>query len=311
MGQQAVALCKKLGYYSAGTVEFLVDNNREFYFLEMNTRIQVEYALTECVTGMDLIYEMMRIAKGHALGVNQKDIKINGWAIESRIYAEDPFKDFGLPSTGHLYLYKEPRGEGVRCDSGIEEGSKIGIYYDSMMAKLICHGRTRMQAIEKSIKALDAYVIFGTAHNIPLLRDILTENKFIMGDTTTNFLQQLYPKGFRKHTLKEKDRKQLTAVALSVYAALDMRSKIYLNKPNLRISNLKNLDVCAYLFEKETSAQISLLNEDTFKIKMEGETHIVCVKLNTSNPILTATINNGPVTLQLKSTNYTGELCLM
>nr|CAI5831373.1 unnamed protein product [Callosobruchus analis] len=198
MGEQAVSLCKKLGYHSAGTVEFLVDENRNFYFLEMNTRLQVEHPITECITGVDLVQQMLRVAKGHKLNITQDDIKINGWAVESRVYAEDPYKSFGLPSIGRLYRYIEPTHlPGVRCDSGIEEGSEISVYYDPMICKLVCYGKDRKEAIDRSIKALDYYVIRGVIHNIPLLRDILTEEKFNKGDISTNYLPQVYPEGFK------------------------------------------------------------------------------------------------------------------
>ena len=138
MGEQAVSLAKAVEYSSAGTVEFLVDSQRNFYFLEMNTRLQVEHPITECITGVDIVQEMIRVAKGHKLRFSQDDIKINGWAVESRVYAEDPYKNFGLPSIGRLSSYVEPSKtlDNVRCDSGIEEGSEISIFYDPMICKV-------------------------------------------------------------------------------------------------------------------------------------------------------------------------------
>ncbi len=138
MGEQAIRLAKAVDYTSAGTVEFLVDSQKNFYFLEMNTRLQVEHPITECISGVDIVQEMIRIARGHPLNFKQSDIKINGWAFESRVYAEDPYKNFGLPSIGRLSSYKEPTFiPNVRCDSGIEEGSEISIYYDPMICKVI------------------------------------------------------------------------------------------------------------------------------------------------------------------------------
>ncbi|KAL3283261.1 hypothetical protein HHI36_006409 [Cryptolaemus montrouzieri] len=198
MGEQAVQLCREIGYHSAGTVEFLVDENRNFYFLEMNTRLQVEHPITECITGVDLVQQMLRISKGHKLRIKQDDIKINGWAIESRVYAEDPYKNFGLPSVGRLYAYKEPTHlSGVRCDSGIEEGSEISIFYDPMICKLVCYGKNRNEAISRSIAALDQYIIRGVTHNIPLLRDVLTEERFVDGNISTNYLKEVYGEGFK------------------------------------------------------------------------------------------------------------------
>ncbi|XP_067007464.2 propionyl-CoA carboxylase alpha chain, mitochondrial isoform X2 [Anabrus simplex] len=230
MGLQAVSLCKRLGYYSAGTVEFLVDSKRSFYFLEMNTRLQVEHPITECITGIDLVHQMIRIAKGHPLKHKQKDIPIHGWAIESRVYAEDPYKNFGLPSIGRLHKYIEPTHlPNVRCDSGIEEGSEISIYYDPMICKLVCYGKNRQEAINRSIQALDSYVIRGVTHNIPLLRDILTEEKFVKGDLSTNYLPETYPDGFKGKTLKNSEKKTLVSMAASVFAKMDIRSRMFIN----------------------------------------------------------------------------------
>lgn len=162
MGEQAVALALAVGYDSAGTVEFLVDSDQNFYFLEMNTRLQVEHPITEYITGIDLVHQMIRIAKGHKLKIKQKQIQLKGWAIESRVYAEDPFKQFGLPSIGRLTKYKEPLEIGnVRCDSGVEEGSEISIYYDPLICKLVTYGNDRNEALNTMANALDSYIIRG------------------------------------------------------------------------------------------------------------------------------------------------------
>merc|ERR1719403_710396 len=179
MGEQAVQLSKAIGYDSAGTVEFLCDSKKNFYFLEMNTRLQVEHPITECITGVDLVHQMIRVAYGHPLKLTQNDIGIRGWALENRVYAEDPTKNFGMPSIGRLFKYEEPKNiDGVRCDSGIEEGSEISMFYDPMICKLTAYGGSREEAIATSINALDHYVIRGVTHNIPLLRDVLTEPTF-------------------------------------------------------------------------------------------------------------------------------------
>merc|ERR1719433_2043985 len=179
MGDQAVQLAKAIGYDSAGTVEFLCDSKKNFYFLEMNTRLQVEHPITECITGVDLVHQMIRVAYGHPLKLQQSDIGIRGWAVENRVYAEDPTKNFGMPSIGRLFKYEEPKDiAGVRCDSGIEEGSEISMFYDPMICKLTSYGGSREEAIATSINALDHYVIRGVTHNIPLLRDVLTEPTF-------------------------------------------------------------------------------------------------------------------------------------
>ncbi|XP_037074960.1 propionyl-CoA carboxylase alpha chain, mitochondrial-like [Pollicipes pollicipes] len=225
MGEQAVALARRIGYSSAGTVEFLVDAQRNFYFLEMNTRLQVEHPITECITGVDLVHQMIRVASGHKLKLKQEDIPIRGWAIESRVYAEDPFKNFGLPSVGRLSRYMEPNHlPGVRCDSGVEEGSDISIYYDPMICKLVAYGQDRSQAVARSLDALDSYVIRGVTHNVPLLRDILAEPRFVAGDITTNYLPEVYPDGFRGHQLTGEGLARLAAVAAVVHVKHQRRS---------------------------------------------------------------------------------------
>ena len=200
MGEQAVALAKKIGYWSAGTVEFLVDSRKNFYSLEMNTRLQVEHPITEMITGVDLVHQMIRVAKGnipilclqrfifiyiyfssqgYPLNLKQSDVPLRGWAIECRVYAEDPFKNFGLPSIGRLHQYIEPTFiPNVRCDSGIEEGSEISIYYDPMICKLACYGHTRDEALKTSVKALDSYVIRGML--ILLLTSIFMLLSFVL-----------------------------------------------------------------------------------------------------------------------------------
>uniref|UniRef100_A0A8C3S9W3 Propionyl-CoA carboxylase alpha chain, mitochondrial n=1 Tax=Chelydra serpentina TaxID=8475 RepID=A0A8C3S9W3_CHESE len=195
MGEQAVALAKAVKYSSAGTVEFLVDSKKNFYFLEMNTRLQVEHPITECITGLDLVQEMIRVAKGYPLRHKQADIPINGWAVECRVYAEDPYKSFGLPSIGRLSQYQEPLH--VRVDSGIQEGSDISIYYDPMISKLITYGSDRAEALQRMEEALDNYVIRGVTHNIALLREVIIHPRFVQGNISTKFLPDVYPDGFK------------------------------------------------------------------------------------------------------------------
>uniref|UniRef100_A0A8B9ZZ24 Propionyl-CoA carboxylase subunit alpha n=1 Tax=Anas zonorhyncha TaxID=75864 RepID=A0A8B9ZZ24_9AVES len=198
MGEQAVALAKAVKYSSAGTVEFLVDSSKNFYFLEMNTRLQVEHPVTECITGLDLVQEMIRVAKGYPLRHKQADIPINGWAVECRVYAEDPYKSFGLPSIGKLSQYQEPlHVPSVRVDSGIQQGSDISIYYDPMISKLITYGSNRAEALKRMEEALDNYVIRGVTHNISLLREVIIHPRFVRGDISTKFLPEVYPDGFK------------------------------------------------------------------------------------------------------------------
>uniref|UniRef100_A0A9J7XI31 Propionyl-CoA carboxylase alpha chain, mitochondrial n=1 Tax=Cyprinus carpio carpio TaxID=630221 RepID=A0A9J7XI31_CYPCA len=229
MGEQAVSLAKAVKYSSAGTVEFLVDSKKNFYFLEMNTRLQVEHPITECITGLDLVQQMIRIAMGYKLQHKQSDIPINGWAIESRVYAEDPYKSFGLPSIGRLSQYQEPLDlHNVRVDSGIEEGSDISIYYDPMISKLVTYGKTREEALKKMEEALDNYVIRGVTHNIPLLREIIVHPRFVSGDISTKFLPEVYPDGFKGHMLTAGERRELLATAAALYVAAQLRSQKFL-----------------------------------------------------------------------------------
>ncbi|KAF7278053.1 hypothetical protein GWI33_008824 [Rhynchophorus ferrugineus] len=235
MGQQAIALCKELNYSSAGTIEFLIDQRRNFYFLEMNTRLQVEHPITECITNIDIVEQMFRIAMGCQLNIKQEDVKIDGWAIENRIYAEDPYRSFGIPSIGRIHEYKEPNHiEGIRCDSGIEEGSKISMYYDPLISKLISHGRTRQEAIEKCTRALDSYVIRGITNNIPLLRDVLSEENFRTGRISTNYLPTIYPDGFKGLSLTVREKHKLVAVAGALFASNQIRSKSLINYSEFR-----------------------------------------------------------------------------
>ena len=196
MGEQAVALAKAVDYESAGTVEFIVDPKRNFYFLEMNTRLQVEHPVTELTTGIDLVELMIRVAAGEKLPIAQKDVGINGWAIESRVYAEDPFRNF-LPSTGRLVYYRPPVDDDhVRVDTGVYEGGEVSMFYDPMVAKLITWGEDRNQAIEKMRTALDKFLIRGISTNISFLSALMAHEKYVTGNISTNTIAEEYPDGF-------------------------------------------------------------------------------------------------------------------
>jgi propionyl-CoA carboxylase alpha chain len=197
MGEQAVALAAAVGYYSAGTVEFIAGADQGFYFLEMNTRLQVEHPVTEQVTGLDLVEQMIRVAAGEELAFGQDDVRMNGWSVETRIYAEDPYRGF-LPSTGRLLRYRPPREtEGVRVDDGVAEGGEVSIFYDPMIAKLITSGATREQAIDRQIAALDAFQIEGIGHNVDFLSALMQHPRFRDGALTTGFIAEEYPDGFQ------------------------------------------------------------------------------------------------------------------
>ena len=213
MGEQAVALAKAVNYQSAGTVEFVVGKDKSFYFLEMNTRLQVEHPVTEGITGLDLVEQMIRVAAGEKLGFKQEDIKLDGWSMECRINADDPFRNF-LPSTGRLVKYRPPAElDGVRVDTGVYEGGEIPMYYDSMIAKLIVHGKDRTEAIEKMRAALNDFVIRGIHSNIPFQAALLQHPRFVSGDFTTGFIAEEYPDGFKKDSVQPADPQRLAALA--------------------------------------------------------------------------------------------------
>ena len=213
MGEQAVALAKAVNYQSAGTVEFVVGKDKSFYFLEMNTRLQVEHPVTESITGLDLVEQMIRVAAGEKLAFKQEDVKLNGWSMECRINADDPFRNF-LPSTGRLVKYRPPESvNGVRVDTGVYEGGEIPMYYDSMIAKLIVHGKDRAEAIDKMRAALNDFVIRGIHSNIPFQAALLQHPRFVNGDFTTGFIAEEYPEGFKKDSVQPADPKRLAALA--------------------------------------------------------------------------------------------------
>jgi propionyl-CoA carboxylase alpha chain len=217
MGKQAVALAKAVKYESAGTVEFVVGRDQSFYFLEMNTRLQVEHPVTECITGVDLVELMIRVAAGEELPFGQADIRRDGWAMECRINAEDPLRNF-LPSTGRLVKYEPPEeGEGVRVDTGVYEGGDIPMYYDSMIAKLIVHGRDRMDAIAKMREALNRFVIRGISSNIPFQAALLAHPQFVAGDFNTGFIAEHFPRGFRAEDVPHDDPQFVIALAAAVH----------------------------------------------------------------------------------------------
>src|SRR5688572_22168989 len=196
MGEQAVALAHAVGYHSAGTVEFIAGADRSFYFLEMNTRLQVEHPVTEMVTGLDLVEQMIRVAAGEKLGFGQSDVRLEGWSVESRVYAEDPYRGF-LPSTGRLVRYRPPApGDQVRVDDGVAEGGEVSIFYDPMIAKLITYGESREAAIDRQVEALDAFLIEGIGHNVDFLSALMQHPRFRAGELTTGFIAEEYPEGF-------------------------------------------------------------------------------------------------------------------
>jgi propionyl-CoA carboxylase alpha chain len=229
MGEQAVALAKAVGYDSAGTVEFVAGQDKSFFFLEMNTRLQVEHPVTELITGIDLVEQMIRVAAGEKLTIKQSDVKLNGWAVESRVYAEDPYRNF-LPSTGRLTRYRPPAersigGVTVRNDTGVYEGGEISLFYDPMIAKLVTHAPTREQAIESQSDALDAFVIDGIRHNIPFLSALMAHSRWRSGKLSTGFIAEEFPEGFHPQAPDGERAEVLAAVAAAIDHLLGERKR--------------------------------------------------------------------------------------
>ena len=229
MGEQAVALAKAVDYDSAGTVEFVAGQDKSFYFLEMNTRLQVEHPVTELITGVDLVEQMIRVAAGEKLAIKQSDVKLKGWAVESRVYAEDPVRNF-LPSTGRLVTYRPPAegahdGITVRNDTGVYEGGEISIYYDPMIAKLVTHGPDRLTAIDAQAVALDSFVIDGIRHNIPFLASLMQHPRWRSGALSTGFIAEEYPNGFAPLVAEGESAHVMAAVAAAVDHLMNERKR--------------------------------------------------------------------------------------
>jgi len=259
MGEQAVALAKAVQYDSAGTVEFIVDGSRNFYFLEMNTRLQVEHPVTELITGYDLVEQMLRVAAGEKLAIKQKDVKIDGWALESRIYAEDPYRGF-LPSIGRLKRMRFP-GEGrlaegtVRIDTGVREGDEISMFYDPMIAKLITHGKDRAAAIATHVKALERLEVQGIQDNSPFLAAVLDQKRFQSGKITTGYIKEEFPDGFHGATASPEIERVLIAAA--AYANVLMRTRMSGISGRIEPARAQRKDWVAIVSRKPTPLDIA------------------------------------------------------
>jgi propionyl-CoA carboxylase alpha chain len=229
MGEQAVALAKAVNYDSAGTVEFVAGQDKSFFFLEMNTRLQVEHPVTELVTGIDLVEQMIRVAAGEKLAIAQKDVSLKGWAVESRLYAEDPFRNF-LPSIGRLVKYRPPAevskdGITVRNDTGVQEGGEISIHYDPMIAKLVTHAPSRAAAIEAQATALDSFYVDGIRHNIPFLSALMHHPRWREGNLSTGFIAEEFPKGFAVRVPEGEVARRIAAVGAAIDHVLGARKR--------------------------------------------------------------------------------------
>ena len=290
MGAQAIALSKAVDYESAGTVEFIVDKDQNFYFLEMNTRLQVEHPVTEMVTGIDLVEQMIRVAYGEELKIKQSDIKTNGWAIESRVYAEDPYREF-MPSIGRLSKYLTPEhSENVRVDTGIREGSEVSMFYDPMIAKLITHGDNRDAAIENMMNAIDQYVIDGVSHNLNFLSSIMQNKTFQSGYTTTDFIEQEYSDGFKGELISVEEFE----IFASILGACHLMDQM---KLNFLHENEKKYVVS---FEKQ-SIQININRDgDNFVIDANNNEYHLSLNSQSNDPRISCLVNGENMMVQVR-----------
>ena len=281
MGEQACNLAKAVGYSSAGTVEFIVDKDKNFYFLEMNTRLQVEHPVTELITGIDLVEQMILVATGKPLSITQKDIKLTGWAIESRLYAEDPYRNF-LPSIGRLTRYRPPaeikdKHSIVRNDTGVYEGGEISMYYDPMIAKLCTWAPDRAKAIEQMRIALDRFEVEGIGHNLPFLSAVMDHKKFISGKITTAFIAEEYSEGFNGVDLNDDEIKDLAACAAAMNRVAEIRrTKISgrMDNHERRVGDDWVVQIAGKVFLVNVLADITGANvifEDETSIRISGD----------------------------------------
>ena len=302
MGEQAVALAKAVKYQSAGTVEFVVGKDQSFYFLEMNTRLQVEHPVTESITGLDLVEQMIRVAAGEKLSFGQSDIKRNGWSMECRINADDPYRNF-LPSTGRLVRYQPPEEiNGVRVDTGVYEGGEIPMYYDSMIAKLIVHGKDRLDAITKMRAALNEFVIRGIHSNIPFQAALMQHPRFISGDFNTGFIAEEFPHGFRASDVVPADDKLMDALATAVHRRyLDRAAGIYGQLEGHEVKIPTEFVVASGEPGKMEYVETTV-NESArgYEVNVAGEIYKIDTDWNPGQIIYKATVNGKTISAQVE-----------
>ena len=295
MGEQAVKLAAAVGYYSAGTVEFIAGADRSFYFLEMNTRLQVEHPVTEYVTGLDLVEQMLRVANGERLSFTQDDVKLKGWAIENRVYAEDPYRGF-LPSTGRLVRYRPPaQTADVRVDDGVVEGSDISMFYDPMIAKLVTYGDTREKAIDRQISALDRFEIDGIGHNIDFLSALMQHPRFRKGALTTGFIAEEYPEGFQGAPVPESLTEKLSAVAGVIACAEAERAGSIDGRLNGRVPTN-----CDWVVSMDGAEHRVCVEDDT--VVVDGKSLVVDAPYVPGQRLIEAEIDGEPLSMRLART---------
>jgi propionyl-CoA carboxylase alpha chain len=310
MGEQAVALAKAVGYDSAGTVEFVAGQDRSFFFLEMNTRLQVEHPVTELVTGIDLVEQMIRIAAGEPLRLKQNDVKLNGWAVESRVYAEDPYRNFA-PSIGRLVRYRPPAegvhdGITVRNDTGVTEGGEISLYYDPMIAKLVTHAKTRAQAIDAQADALDAFIIEGIRHNIPFLAAIMQHPRWRAGQLSTGFIAEEFPRGFERAAPSGAVARRIAAVAAAIDHVLGERKRRISGQLNTALTRERHRAIL--LGDEELRADVEHNGEAVAVTFEDGSRHLLRSNFAPGMPLWSGTIDNVPVAMHVRAITNGFEL---
>src|SRR5580658_10520175 len=302
MGEQAVALATAVGYDSAGTVEFVAGQDRSFYFLEMNTRLQVEHPVTELATGIDLVEQMIRVAAGEKLTLKQSDVRLNGWAVESRVYAEDPYRNFA-PSIGRLVRYRPPaegehHGVTVRNDTGVFEGGEISLYYDPMIAKLVTHAKTRLEAIDAQSEALDAFTIEGIRHNIPFLAAIMQHPRWRAGELSTAFIAEEFPKGFERATPTGAMARTIAGVAAAIDHVLGERKRRISGQLNSAVTRERRRAI--WLGAEELYADVAH-DGDAITVSFEdGNSHVLASTWIPGMPVWSGTFDGAPVAMHVR-----------
>ena len=297
MGEQSCSLARAVDYQSAGTVEFIADADMNFYFLEMNTRLQVEHPVTELVTGQDLVEMMIRVAAGEQLSITQSEVTLTGWALESRVYAEDPFRNF-MPSIGRLSGYREPQGEGVRVDSGVYEGGEVSMHYDPMISKLITYGGTRIEAIDLMVDALDAYYIRGVNHNISFLNALMVHPRFVAGELTTNFIAEEFPDGFNADLVAQNNPAIAVVVAAAVHQEYRERSALISGQSKGHQYDVPS-DWVVLASGVETPVT-TLLTEQGFSVAIDKQDYAVETDWSLGQPLFKASINGQQISVQVE-----------
>jgi propionyl-CoA carboxylase alpha chain len=311
MGEQAVALAKAVNYDSAGTVEFVAGQDKSFYFLEMNTRLQVEHPVTELITGIDIVEQMIRVAAGEKLGLTQKDVTLTGWAVESRVYAEDPFRNF-LPSIGRLVKYRPPAeashdGITIRNDTGVQEGGEISIHYDPMIAKLVTHAPSRAAAIEAQATALDAFYVDGIRHNIPFLSALMNHPRWREGRLSTGFIAEEFPKGFSARPPEGEIARRLAAVGAAIDHVLGERKRQISGQTGGRVVQRERRR--AVWLDREEIALDVAREADAIAVRfigsdgLPGNTHNIVSTWAPGEPVWQGTIDGQFVALQVRAIN--------